>query len=102
MKPSPIGAKQAPELLADELEPIDLDRLVARFELEDVQVCSASRPNLDAGSGRLARGQLIDVGLGESKLRGVELVDVVAERLDAANGDWGGGVYGAPSLAMRG
>jgi uncharacterized protein YjbI with pentapeptide repeats len=90
MKPSPIGAIQAPELLADELEPIDLDRLVAQFELEDVRVCAASFPNLDAGSGRLARGQLIDVGLGASKLRGVELVDVIAERLDAANGDWGG------------
>ncbi len=36
------------------------------------------------------RAQLIDVDLGESKLHGVELVDVIAERLDAANGDWGG------------
>lgn len=90
MKPSPIGATQAPELLADELEPIDLDGLTSRFELEDVRVCSASSPKLDAGSGRLARAHLVDVGLGESKLRGVELVDVIAERLDAANGDWGG------------
>jgi uncharacterized protein YjbI with pentapeptide repeats len=90
MKPSPIGATQTPELLADELEPIELDGLAARFQLEDVRVCSSSLPNLDAGSGRLARGQLIDVGLGASKLRGVELVDVIAERLDAANGDWGG------------
>jgi uncharacterized protein YjbI with pentapeptide repeats len=38
----------------------------------------------------LTRGQLVDVDLGESKLRGVELVDVIAERLGAANGDWGG------------
>jgi uncharacterized protein YjbI with pentapeptide repeats len=90
MKPSPIGATQAPEPVVDDLEPIDLDGLAARFELEDVRVRSASFPNLDAGSGRLARGQLVDVGLGESKLRGVELVDVIAERLDAANGDWGG------------
>ena len=90
MKPSPIGAIHAPELVADELRPIDLEGLAARFELEDVRVCSASFPNLDAGSGRLARAQLVDVGLGESKLRGVGLVDVIAERLDAANGDWGG------------
>ena len=33
---------------------------------------------------------LTDVDLGESKLRAVEFVDVVAERIDAANGDWGG------------
>ncbi len=90
MKPSPIGAIHAPELVADELRPIDLDGLATQFELEDVRVCSASFSNLDAGSGRLARAQLVDVGLGESKLRGVELVDVIAERLDAANGDWGG------------
>lgn len=90
MKPSQIGATQTPELLADELEPIDLGGLAARFELEDVRVSSASFPNLDAGSGRLARGRLVDVDLGESKLRGVELVDVIAQRLDAANGDWGG------------
>ncbi|HEY5285588.1 MAG TPA: pentapeptide repeat-containing protein [Solirubrobacteraceae bacterium] len=91
MKSSPLGATQAPELVVEELEPIDLDRLLSRFELEDVRVCSASLPDLDAGSGRLARGQVVDVDLGESKLRGVELVDVIAERLDAANGDWGGG-----------
>lgn len=90
MKPSPIGAIQTPELVADELESIDLAGLASRFELEDVRVCSVSSPKLDAGSGRLARAQLIDVELGESRLRGVELVDVIAERLDAANGDWGG------------
>jgi uncharacterized protein YjbI with pentapeptide repeats len=90
MKPSPIGATQTPELASDELEPIDLDGLAARFELEDVRVCSASSLKLDAGYGRLARAQLVDVGLGESKLRGVEFVDVIAERLDVANGDWGG------------
>lgn len=90
MKPSPIGATQTPELVADELEPIGLDGLVSRFDLEDAQICSVSSARLDAGSGRLARGQLVDVGLGESKLRGVGLVDVIAERLDAANSDWGG------------
>lgn len=90
MKPSPLGATRAPELALDELEPIDLAGLASRFELEDVRLCSASSPKLDAGSGRLARARLIDIDLGESKLRGVELVDVIAERLDAANGDWGG------------
>ncbi|HEV7938759.1 MAG TPA: pentapeptide repeat-containing protein [Solirubrobacteraceae bacterium] len=91
MKSSPIGAIQVPELASDdELEPVDLDGLAAQFELEDVRVCSTSSTKLEAGSGRLARAQLVDVDLSESKLRGVELVDVIAERLDAANGDWGG------------
>jgi uncharacterized protein YjbI with pentapeptide repeats len=45
---------------------------------------------VDAGSGRVERVHLTDVDLGESKLRGVEFVDVIAERVDAANGDWGG------------
>ena len=63
MKPSPIGATQTPELLVDELEPIDLDGLAARFELEDVRICAASFSNLNAGSGRLARAQLVDPGM---------------------------------------
>jgi uncharacterized protein YjbI with pentapeptide repeats len=33
---------------------------------------------------------LKDVDLGESKLRAVEFVDVIADRVDAADGDWGG------------
>jgi uncharacterized protein YjbI with pentapeptide repeats len=81
---------QAPDFASDELETIEVDGLDARFELEDVRVCSASLVKVDAGSGRVKRAHLKDVDLGESKLRGVELVDVVGERIDAANGDWGG------------
>jgi uncharacterized protein YjbI with pentapeptide repeats len=90
MKPSPIGATQVPELASDELEPVDLAGLASRFELEDVLVRSAPAAKLDAGSGRLTRSRLVDVDLGDSKLRAVELVDVIAEALDAANADWGG------------
>jgi len=91
-QPSPhqIGATQAPELDVEELESVQLAGLDARFELEDVRVCSASLLEVDAGSGRVERVHLTDVDLGESKLRGVEFVDVIAERVDAANGDWGG------------
>jgi uncharacterized protein YjbI with pentapeptide repeats len=31
-----------------------------------------------------------DIDFGESKLRAVKFIDVIAERIDAANGDWGG------------
>jgi uncharacterized protein YjbI with pentapeptide repeats len=37
----------------------------------------------------MRRVHLKDLDLGESKLRGIELLDVVAERVGAANGDWG-------------
>jgi uncharacterized protein YjbI with pentapeptide repeats len=85
-----IGATQTPELISEELESVELSGLAPRFALEDVQVSSRSLVNVDAGSGRLKRALLEDVGLGQSKLRAVELVDVVAVRIDAANGDWGG------------
>lgn len=85
-----IGATQAPELDVEELESIQLTGLDAHFELEDVRIGSASLLEVDAGSGHVERVHLKDVDLGESKLRGVEFVDVIAERVDAANGEWGG------------
>jgi uncharacterized protein YjbI with pentapeptide repeats len=85
-----IGATQAPDLTRDQLESVEVERLDARFELEDVRLARASLANNDAGSGRFARVGLEDVDLKESKLRAVELIDVIAERLDASNGDWGG------------
>jgi uncharacterized protein YjbI with pentapeptide repeats len=89
-QPRQIGATQAPELAPEELESVELAALDAQFELEDVRVCSASLAKTNAGSGYIRRGHLQDVDLGESKLRAVALVDVIAERVDAANGDWGG------------
>jgi uncharacterized protein YjbI with pentapeptide repeats len=88
--PRPIGITQAPDLACDELASIEVDRLDTRFELEDARICSASLVRADAGSGRIQRVHLKDVDLGESKLRAVEFVDVIGERIDAANGDWGG------------
>jgi uncharacterized protein YjbI with pentapeptide repeats len=85
-----IGATQDPDLVPDQLEDIELEGLAPRFELEDVRVRSATLLNTDAGSGRVERAHLKDVDLGESKLRGVRLADVIGEGIDAANGDWGG------------
>lgn len=84
------GATQAPDFDSDRLDNVKLDGLAPRFEVEDVRVCSASFAGADAGSGRFARVGLEDVDLGESKLRALQLIDVVAERIDAANGDWRG------------
>jgi uncharacterized protein YjbI with pentapeptide repeats len=85
-----IGVTQAPDFDLDQLESIEMDGLEARFELEDIRVFSASLVEADAGSGRLGRVHLKDVDLGESKLRAVQFTDVVGDRVDAANGDWGG------------
>lgn len=88
--PRQIGATQVPEFVPEDLESVQLAGLDARFELEDARVCSTSLLEVDAGSGRLERVHLEDVDLGASKLRGVEFLDAVAERIDAANGDWVG------------
>ena len=77
-------------MAADELESIEVDGLQARFDLEDVRLSMASLVKADAGSGRFARTYLEGVDLRESKLRAVELIDVILERSDASNGDWGG------------
>jgi uncharacterized protein YjbI with pentapeptide repeats len=85
-----VGASQAPDLVSDQLASVEVDGLQARFGLEDVRLCSAPLAKTDAGSGRFERAHLEDVDLGESKLRAVQFIDVIAERIDAANGDWGG------------
>jgi uncharacterized protein YjbI with pentapeptide repeats len=87
---APIGALQPPDFDSDQLESVELDGLDARFLLEDVCICSTSLAKIDAGLGRFERVYLKDIDLGESKLRSVELIDVRAEGIDAANGDWGG------------
>jgi len=63
-RPHQIGATQAPEFASEELESVhvQLAGLDARFELEDVRVCSASLVKVDAGSGRVGRVHLKDVG----------------------------------------
>ncbi|HST55443.1 MAG TPA: pentapeptide repeat-containing protein [Solirubrobacteraceae bacterium] len=86
----PIGAAHAPDIDLEQLEAIAVESLQAQFDLEDVLLCAASLPDTNAGSGRFKRVHLKDVELGASKLRAVQLADVLAERVEAANGDWGG------------
>jgi uncharacterized protein YjbI with pentapeptide repeats len=88
--PRPIGATETPDFDSGHLERLEVDRLDARFELEDAQVCSTSLAKTEAGSGRFARVHFEDVDFVESKLRAVQFIDVIAERIDVANGEWGG------------
>jgi uncharacterized protein YjbI with pentapeptide repeats len=76
---------------ADELRDLELERLETGFVLLDISIASAHIEPADAGSGSIKAAHLIDVELGASKLRGLRLLDVLGERIDAANGDWGGG-----------
>jgi uncharacterized protein YjbI with pentapeptide repeats len=88
--PKPIGATQTPDLDSDQLESILLERLEPSFDLEDTRICATSLLRSDAGSGRFVRMRLEEIDFGESKLRAVQFTDVVAERIEAANCDWGG------------
>lgn len=97
--PTEIGATQEPDVVSAELEWTELDGLASRFELERVRLAGAELRGSDAGSGRIEQAQLEDVDLDEAKLRGLELVDVIGERLGAANGDWGGATLRRVTLA---
>jgi uncharacterized protein YjbI with pentapeptide repeats len=91
-RPSPaaIGATQAPDLVLDRLEQVELTRLDGEFELEAVQLGPADLSELDAPSGRIEQARLEDLDLDGAKLRGLRLVDVSGARVSAANGNWGG------------
>jgi uncharacterized protein YjbI with pentapeptide repeats len=88
--PAAIGATQDPDLGTAELEAAEVVELAAGFELEGVRLQSPALGGMTAGSGRIEQAHLREASLDDSKLRGVQLVDVEAERLGAANGDWSG------------
>ncbi|MEZ5076230.1 MAG: pentapeptide repeat-containing protein [Solirubrobacterales bacterium] len=88
--PEEIGAAQAPDLVSAALEWTNLEALEPEFELEGVRIAGAELRQVEAGAGRLAAAQLEDVDLDGAQLHGVALVDVLADRLGAANGEWRG------------
>lgn len=87
-KPSQIGAMEDPDLPA-ELEPGELAPLEPKFEIERMRI-AGEELDADAGSGRIGEAELEEVDFGASRLRSLQLVDVRAERLAAANGTWAG------------
>jgi uncharacterized protein YjbI with pentapeptide repeats len=86
-----IGATQPPDVAMQGLERAMVDGLEQGLSLEDVLIASVSFRGSDAGSVRLERSHLSDVDLGDARLRALSMVDTSAERVDAANGDWGAG-----------
>jgi uncharacterized protein YjbI with pentapeptide repeats len=89
--PIVIGVTQSPDIGIEQLRSLATERLEVQAALEDVLVESASFRDADASSLRIERARLNDLDLGDAKLRAIHLVDVIAEHIDAANGDWGGG-----------
>jgi uncharacterized protein YjbI with pentapeptide repeats len=89
--PATIGVTQSPDIDLEQLRSATTERLDAQLALEDVLIESTSFRETEASSVRMERAHLRDLDLGDAKLRAIHLVDVVAERIDGANGDWGGG-----------
>lgn len=89
-EPKILGVSQAPDLDPDSLQQVESIDFVPRLELDGVWISSLSLHGAEAGSLRLERVRLEDVDLGESKLRGLRILDAMASGIAAANGDWGG------------
>jgi uncharacterized protein YjbI with pentapeptide repeats len=86
-----FGASSEPEISPDHLREIGAScELAPEFELEDARLAGGSFAEAEAGSGRLAHAQLSDLDLRGAKFRGIRLVDVIGEAVDASNGDWRG------------
>lgn len=88
--PSAIGATQPPDLVPEQLREVELETLEAEFDLEGVRLEATVFAAANAGSGRFEQAHLKDVNVEGGKLRGLELIDVRADGVSAANGDWGG------------
>jgi uncharacterized protein YjbI with pentapeptide repeats len=78
-----------PDLAPEHLEPHAEILLRAGLTIEDAEIerLGAER---EAGSGRIVHALVASGELGAARLRDLLLVDVVADHLDAANGDWRG------------
>lgn len=96
--PKEIGATQVPDIVSAELKWTEVLRLDSGFELERVRIAAAELREARANAGRIEAAQLEDVDLEEAKLPGLQLIDVEAERLAAANGFWGGATLRRVSL----
>lgn len=96
--PAEIGVTRPPDLVSAELEWAEADGLEPCFEHERVRIAALATADCEAASGRFSEAQLEDVELDGSKLRDLSMVDVIAERLSAANGDWGGATLRRVSL----
>jgi uncharacterized protein YjbI with pentapeptide repeats len=85
-----IGTVREPEVELEQLQAGTVTGLQAGQVLEDVLLDGVSLHGVDAGSVRIQRACLRDVDLGEARLRGLALAEVLGERVHGANGDWGG------------
>ncbi len=86
-----IGATAPADVDLDELVPAGGGPLESGFEVEDARLGpDADLAGVDAGSGLFARVRFDGARLGGSRMRGVSLSDVVAQRVEGSNADWSG------------
>jgi uncharacterized protein YjbI with pentapeptide repeats len=89
LKQPPEVSPAPPDLAPEHLEPHAEVLLRPGLAIEDAEVERLGAEE-EAGSGRIVHARIGSGELGAARLRDLRLVDVVAERLDAANGDWRG------------
>jgi hypothetical protein len=87
VKPPTEVSPAPPDLAPEHLEPQAEILLRPGLTIEDAEV-GRLRAEGEAGSGRIVHARIASGELGAARLRDLRLVDVVAEQLDAANGDW--------------
>lgn len=81
---------EPPDISLDDLRELDAGALEPPVEVEGARLESAELGGVTWGSARFENVHLVGVGFDGSKLRGASLVDLLGERVGAANGDWGG------------
>ncbi|HEY0279142.1 MAG TPA: pentapeptide repeat-containing protein [Solirubrobacterales bacterium] len=89
MEPPPEVSPAPPDLAPEHLEARGEVLLGPGVEVEDAEIERLGVEE-EAGSGRIVHARIGMGDLGGARLRDLRLVDVVAESLDAANGDWRG------------
>lgn len=92
MQPLPEVSPAPPDLAPEHLEPHPEMVLGSGLAIEDAEIerLVAER---EAWSGRIVHARIASGEIGAARLRDLHLVDVVAERLDAANSDLRGASF---------
>lgn len=81
---------EPPDVSFADLRDLDPGGLEPPVEVEDARIEAAAIGVVEWGSARFEHAHLVEVDLEGAKLRGVSLVDLIGERVNAANGRWGG------------
>ncbi|HET7444283.1 MAG TPA: pentapeptide repeat-containing protein [Solirubrobacterales bacterium] len=79
---------EPPDVSFADLRDLDPGGLEPPVEVEDARIEAAAIGAVEWGSASFEHAHLIEVDFEGAKLRGLSLVDLVGERVNAANGRW--------------